>query len=73
MSRMTAFLLALLGLVGVAGIHRFYTGKVATGILWLVTGGALRSRHGHRYNPNRCRWFPNERRPAAAIELKNGG
>lgn len=39
MSRMTAFLLALLGLVGVAGIHRFYTGKVATGILWLVTGG----------------------------------
>ncbi|MGK0539925.1 NINE protein [Propionimicrobium lymphophilum] len=36
---MTAFLLALLGLVGVAGIHRFYTGKVATGILWLVTGG----------------------------------
>ena len=39
MSRMTAFLLALLGLVGVAGIHRFYTGKVATGILWLVTWG----------------------------------
>ena len=39
MSRMTAFLLALLGLVEVAGIHRFYTGKVATGILWLVTGG----------------------------------
>ena len=39
MSRMTAFLLALLGLVGVAGIHRFFTGKVATGILWLVTGG----------------------------------
>jgi TM2 domain-containing membrane protein YozV len=29
----------LLVFLGVFGIHRFYMGKVFTGILWLLTGG----------------------------------
>ena len=31
----------LLTFLGVFGIHRFYMGKVITGLLWLVTGGLL--------------------------------
>jgi len=63
-SKALTFILCLIGFVGVAGLHRFYTGKVWTGLLWLVTGGlfvigtiidlimigtgAYRDKHGNR-------------------------
>ena len=37
----TAFLLWVLCLVGLCGIHRFYLGRYATGLLWLLTFGLL--------------------------------
>ena len=36
-SKLLAALLCLF--LGYLGIHRFYVGKVGTGILWLLTGG----------------------------------
>ena len=38
-SKGTAYLLWLLSICGVLGFHRFYLGKIGTGILWIVTGG----------------------------------
>jgi TM2 domain-containing membrane protein YozV len=37
----TAYLLLLISLIGLAGIHRFYLEKVGTGIIWLLTFGLL--------------------------------
>ena len=36
-SRLTASVLC--AFLGVLGVHRFYVGKVWTGLLWLFTGG----------------------------------
>jgi len=40
-SRTTAALLCLLGLVGFAGFHRIYVGKIISGILYFLTLGFL--------------------------------
>ena len=36
-SRLVALVLCVL--LGYFGVHRFYVGKIGTGILWLLTGG----------------------------------
>jgi TM2 domain-containing membrane protein YozV len=36
-----AYLLWCTGFFGACGVHRFYAGKYASGILWLLTGGLL--------------------------------
>lgn len=37
----TLLLCFLLGSIGVHGVHRFYVGKIGTGILMLITLGGL--------------------------------
>ncbi len=36
-----AYLLWLLAFIGLFGVHRFYTGRWVTGLIWLFTGGLL--------------------------------
>lgn len=38
-SRLVAFLLCWF--LGYLGVHRFYVGKIGTGVLYLLTGGIL--------------------------------
>jgi len=40
-SKGTAYLLCLLGLLGIAGTQHFYLGKIGKGILWLLTFGVF--------------------------------
>ena len=41
-SRLVAILLCwVLGFIGIAGVHRFYVGKIGTGLLMLFTLGFL--------------------------------
>ena len=36
-----AFLLTLLGFIGIAGIQHFYLGNIGRGVIWLFTFGLL--------------------------------
>lgn len=38
-SKGTAYLLWAVGLLGILGLHRFYLGKIGTGIIWILTVG----------------------------------
>jgi TM2 domain-containing membrane protein YozV len=40
-SKGIAYLLWLIGCFGMLGFHRFYLGKIGTGLLWLFTGGVF--------------------------------
>ncbi len=40
-SKTAAYFLWLVGGLGVLGFHRFYLGKIGTGLIWFFSGGLL--------------------------------
>lgn len=38
-SKVSAYILWILSIFGCLGFHRFYIGKVGTGLIWMFTGG----------------------------------
>ncbi|MBX3252057.1 MAG: NINE protein [Myxococcales bacterium] len=40
-SLLVGYLFWAAGLLGFCGLHRFYTGRIWTGLLWFFTGGLL--------------------------------
>jgi len=40
-SKGTAYFLWLISFFGWFGFHRFYLGKIETGIIWIITGGVF--------------------------------
>lgn len=40
-SKVIAYVLWLVSIFGWLGFHRFYLGKIGTGIIWILTGGVF--------------------------------